>query len=96
MSLPAFYSNHKSDSARSMHLLHTPKDKGCSILPSGAVLLSHFAVLLMHPEGMHSRTQSALAPHHCNTLVIFFINSYTPLIAQKLEKLMVLPGSCPL
>lgn len=76
--------------------MHTPKDERCSTLSTGAVLLSHFAVLLTHPEGMHSTTQSVLALYHCNAPVIFFINSCTPLTAQKLGKLMVLLGSCPL
>lgn len=94
--LPYTQTNCKSDSARSTHSMHTPKDERCSILSIGAVLLSHFAVLLMHPEGMHSRTQSVSAPYHCNALVIFFINSCTPLTAQKLGKLMVLLDSCTL
>lgn len=72
------------------------KNERCSILSTGAVLLSHFAILLMPPEGMHSKTQSLLAPRHCIALVISFINSCTPLTAQKMEKLMVLPCSCPL
>lgn len=91
MSLPSFYSNKLQITFSKIYALNAHSKRWEMINSSNTFCYS------THASWRHASKNTV----HLNSISFqrssyFFINSYTPLTAQKLEKLMMLLGSCPL
>jgi len=58
-------------------MMNIPTDKRCSVLLTDAVLVSYFAILLMHLEYMHPRIQPFLTPGPCHGKDLFLFSIVT-------------------